>query len=356
MRLCLILAADRGSEYIVILNALNRLGIFENAVELLYKEIYSSLLYPIVSNSPAGTANSVDLGADTVQLDPTRRPSNVSGVLDSITAIVKYLDDRLPKEVSEALSAKLMTPLIAKLTANWLSHSLPVDVESMASYQSTLDRIENFSVMLDKIQWTGAAELKSWVGSGPRLWLTKRRIGALDRVRGVLSQSKLSTKQVERVEKQTVTQDDEVFATTGGDDDWNAGWDDDADEKGDDAGQRATEASEEKDEDAGDDWGWGDDGDGNDDDWGDDDKGPGAKNVASSPSKLSKTTSASTKKNHMPDAPVKEKEIILKETYTITDVPDAVLDIIVSQIRDAETLADPELVLRMSYQTKEADD
>lgn len=267
-------------------------------------------------------------------------------------ATLTFVNERLPTEVTKSLFSSLITTIIPPLISNWLSPAIPTTITEMHSFQLVIDNVRQFSDGLQKLGWDDPQELASWVTQIPRLWLARRRMGALDKVRIVVSQRSDETKRVERVEKQHVPRSDEIFQTSNENDEWDAGWGDEDESK--DIPGTETANDEEEDVSA---WGLDDDdsndkpskedspaGDENEEDdineswgWGDDDE---PENFESSNNNQSANSNAKKqdKQNDPTPSTTPQQEVILTESYTITMVPDAILEIVSDQIRDSETL------------------
>jgi centromere/kinetochore protein ZW10 len=182
--------------------------------------------------------------------------------------------------------------------------------------------------------------------------LTRRRVDSLDSVRKVLAASQGTTKQVERIEKEKISQNDGALLENAVNDDWDADWDDDKDESsvkvdasnpqeeeedvsawGLDDDETQEEPNPEaavstEDDDADDAWGWGDE---------DED----AQKADTEPSKLHNT--AATKQAEVKNTArsASPKEVTLKEVFTITDIPESVLRVVQQQITDSKDISQP---------------
>jgi len=224
----------------------------------------------------------------------------------------------------------------------------------MPDFEHTLDHVARFAQRLDTLGWSGTSPFKAWVDSAPRTWLSRRRETALGSVRHLLSVRLSVRKTVERVETQLVSKSDVMIGGDDGGEAWDDQWDgDDAASVKLTASKEEASASVEEDDDASA-WTMDDDQSGetdvmrersdkdpfsNDEDveaWGWDEEDPN--NKVASPKKSTvqapkSTTNGSSAENG--------RELTLRETYTVTAVPEAVLGIVSQVVSDAETLADP---------------
>ena len=292
---------------------------------------------------------------------------SIQSLLSDMDSVVDYLRTRLPPTVAIPLSEVLMPSLISTLIATWLSSSLPTDLEGMQSFDDTLASILQFAEALDNYEWPGGNDLVEWINRIPHVWLTKRRDISLDKVRKLVANGLGSIETVERVETQVISQSDNVFASNGGGDDWNAEWsdgegvdttesqslpgiaqmrekegneeeehvsawglNDDIDMQ---APQRVTSIEDDADADVdAEAWGWGDEPEGGD---------------SSKPTQSTKASPELPKSNGYSDPPQgTAREVTLKETYNITALPKELLLTITQLTYDGENLARPEFVLR----------
>ena len=279
--------------------------------------------------------------------------ASLQALFSDICSVVDFLRTRLPPVIVTPLSGLLMPNLISGVISTWLSSAVPIDLDGMQEFQETVDLVLQFGRDIRSYQWQGMDDLVTWAKGVPRVWLEKRRETSLDGVRKVLSKGFGTIKAVERVETQVLSQDDDVLAAGGGNDEWNAEWSDEeskdssrptAEHGGGDGEEEDVSAwgldDETHDQDtqkalkqihaANDDtdaWGWGDDVD------------------IEETSNSVPPALGSTRKHRLnghADAPAyTEREVTLKETYKITSLPSEILDIIVHVMSDAETLKKP---------------
>lgn len=224
----------------------------------------------------------------------------------------------------------------------------------MEQFQAVIANAKDFCASLKALGLTNLGDLREWTENAPRVWLAKCREAALDSIRTKLSQGLGAPTRVEKVEKQMVSQaeGEQLVAngTTASADDhgWDA-WDD-----GDQAvPEPAADSGADKPPDDGEDdgtdaWGWGDDEvsaeqpkeepkeepqasqlDEEDDPsaawgWGDE-----TNDVEAEP-----PTQSQPAKQLEPQT----RELILKETYSISSLPQPVLDLISAIVEDGAAL------------------
>jgi protein transport protein DSL1/ZW10 len=175
-------------------------------------------------------------------------------------------------------------------------------------------------------------------------------MASLDRVRTALALGRGPTRRVERIERQVVSKEDAVFAAEGEGNDWNFEWKEDDETSAqpsnmqpeeddvsawdfddDESDQHRTPgpvpaANEDQDDDSADAWDWNED----------------------SPEKTRDTTSTTSKtgpkrvaRNGTNGDVPQGREVTLKESYTITDIPDHILNIIGKDLQEATEVKDP---------------
>lgn len=330
----------------------------ESVNQSFQRGLLESIIHNVLKPLTSGESRDVIVAESGIVVgEPT--PSTVSDVLDRIARILGYLHARLPAPIAQPLSETILPRVSSKIINWWLTAAIPIDLGSLHDFEKTLDRVLGFCRTVENLGWHGHEELVSWVNQLPRLWLTKRRVDSLDQVRKILATSKGETKQVERIETEMVEQKEDVLLDTV-DDDWDAAWDNEEEEnpsKPDPEPKKpgpnpepAPASTEAEDEDVSA-WGLDDDthetseaqsGDDNDDvadawGWDDDEE---EKTQAATPSQPA--APAPSKQEPAPAKQSAPKEITLRESYTVTDVPDAIIALVERQITDAESLSKPE--------------
>lgn len=316
--------------------------------------LLEDIIRPILMLNHPGQSRGVLVDDNRVRVgEPSSSP--ISDVINRLLLVFRYLQDKLPIAMSASVAEVIVPKVTTMLCEHWLTPNIPINLEGIQNFESTLTQVTVFTKEIENLGWTGQEELVSWVNQFPRLWLTRRRVDALDQVRRILVQSKGITKEVQRVEKEVVTSTDDVLLDTGVTDDWDANWGNESDGQAEEA-VKATTATETKvndeDEDV-DAWGLGDEEEGenvkaeddeqDEDAWGweeevDEDVGTEKDKPASEPQPPIK------KEHEGPpvDKQSPSKEITLTEHYTITDMPDSVIALIQQQITDSASLATPE--------------
>ncbi|KAL2133111.1 hypothetical protein VTI74DRAFT_2913 [Chaetomium olivicolor] len=271
---------------------------------------------------------------------------SLQSLFADLESVFAFLNQRLPADLADTISATLLPETIHKVTNVWLDSAVPSTLQDMDRFQEVIAEAKDFCARLTALGFSNLGGLQEWTENAPRVWLSKCRAAALDSVRIKLSQGLGAPKQVEKVEKQMVSKSEgEQLVANGAvasSDDY--GWD-----AWDDGGNAAPEETingdehkpPEGDDDGTDAWGWGEEetaeehkeepqeGKPDDEDdpsaawgWGDDandeDQGPPKPQAA----------------REEPQT----RELVLRETYSITSMPQPVLDLIFSILEDGAAL------------------
>lgn len=333
--------------------ALERLGILTAVNEKFQQDLITVIVNPILQPHRDGTSHAVSVMDTGIHVESESSQADVAETIDRITRVLDYLRQSLSPTISKSLSQTFIPIVASKTISGWLSTSIPTDLGGLDRFESTLDLVLELAKTIDSWDWSGHEELTGWVNQAARLWLARRRVDSLDRVRRVLAASTGSTKQVERVEKETVTEDNQSLLENATSDDWDAEWEEDKDEPATVTNDAHPEEDEEDvsawglDDDAQDDTkpqaaappnNDDDDDDADDDAWGWGDEEEDAKDEKEPP----KTAQSSKPVNEKSTAqPITEKEVVLREVYTVTDIPESVLKIVKQQITDSRDISQP---------------
>lgn len=322
----------------VILLAMKHIGTLEKATESLASSIDRSLMQPLLSLK---SVPSVVAEKDTFCVMSTKGLQSVSNesLLEMLRQAIKFLYTHLPDLAIEQVGQLLMPNVVSTLIGTRLSVGIPTELSKAPTLQSTQDAVSAFADDLKFFRWPGYKELQLWVGQLPMIWLGKRKMASLNALRKALSTTRGPTREVERVERQAIAKQD-VDALNGMVEEWDARWDEDAkvkpshadeeasgwgfDDDEEQVGNKHAEHQEGETEDVADAWGWGDENDTDEE-----------KNTTSPKAQRKQPGNGA----HVD--PSTEQEITLVERYTITDIPDHVLEIIGKDLQDAEEIAKP---------------
>ncbi|EED15255.1 conserved hypothetical protein [Talaromyces stipitatus ATCC 10500] len=335
-----------------LITSLSRLGMLNSVTTSFQHGLLENIIQPILMPHSHGQSSGVSVESNGVRVGETSSSSSISEVIDRLLSVFRYLQEKLPESMSASVAETIMPKTSTMLSEYWLTPNIPLNLEGIADFENTLIHVSGFSKAIESLGWHGHEELTSWVNQFPRLWLTRRRVDSLDQVRRILVQSKGTTKEAERVEKEVVTNKDDVLLDTGVTDDWDANWSNESEEEAEQPAQAAV-ASEVKAEDDDDDvdaWGLGDKEDvikANEDEHDEDAWGWGDEGEEENGTELLKPISEQKHHQKQDEAPAMEKrpgakEIILTEHYTITDIPDSVIALVQQQVTDSSLLTTPE--------------
>lgn len=340
----------------------------DERMEQLWRHLDSAIVSPrMATNLPISGVTS---NGNVLQLQGTSEPS-VDALLSDLETVMKFLSLKIPSELIQSLCPFMMTDLIPKLIQQWLDPAVPSSLTNMANFQQAIRKTERFCSSLQESGFSGIQGLCDWVNKAPMIWLGKCRESALDTVRQSLTKGIGGSKSVEKVEKQmvSISEGKELAAKGAGAaaeandcaDDWGAAWDDENDLPSEER-RASADGGECVDTDGHDDgtgaWGWDEDetadapadearkGTGIDDEdegadawgWGDDeDTSPRAKEKKAQESRQK----VAARRRPSRETAEQMRELVLRETYHISSMPEPVLDLISSILEDGATLTQP---------------
>lgn len=341
-----------------LVTAMTKLQLLETALLSFCKDLEIHIVAPRLQVGADGTVGSLEIDDDEISVFGESSDLSAESLFSDLDSIIAFLRTSLPSSVVEPLAQRLMPRVIPRLISTWLASAVPEYLDGIEDFQDTMSLVQAFGNSLESNKWPGKRDLVEWTRSIPNVWLRKRQETSLNQIRKLLSHGVGKIETVERVETQVLSRHDEVFASNGGGDDWNAGWSDDEsgsptkthppstsnvaegedeedvsawgldDDKEDPTGQDDQEHSAAADGEA-DAWGWGDENEGEESK-----KGP-------QPSQPNRKT---TQSNGLAGAPEQaEREVTLKEKYNITSLPKEILEMITRIISDAEKLETSDL-------------
>lgn len=337
--------------------ALSRLSLLEKAISRLHKELNHLIIEPRFTVAADGAMCELSIDGDSIWTSGRTENPNALIIVQDVRRLIGFLTKRLPEEVSGRLLELILPSLMVQLI-NGLDSSLPTDLETLGSYEETISEISSLAEYMDsfKIVIPSDADLSDWIQGLPVKWMSRRREAALAAMRSAAYKNIKIKKSAEHVETQMVTRDDVMVMGMQQEDDWNADWAEDAEEPQETGEvQPKTSAAEEEEEDASawdvedntaetggekqrdpaskaeeaeedaEAWGWGDEAEGKE-------NAPGSPEHAKPKAKANGSA-----KPHPPS----EREITLRETFTITALPDSMLELISQVLSDSETLSSP---------------
>lgn len=344
----------------IIVQALTRLNLLDNFISRFNRDLDRIIISSRLAMGTDKVVTDFEISGDDIQLTGDVNDGSVKLALEDIHSIAEYLSTRLPPSIAVPLSLKLVPVIASRLINNLLLPAVPTSTSGVGEFQETLSYVLGLVEYLDELGWSGQDCLTDWVDKSADIWLAKQKEAAIARVQTQLPKRVHEKKTVERAETQVVSKGDALHA--GHDDqeeDWGAEWDEEGSTKHAKEVSPKAQAAEEEDMSA---WGEEDEevpvesqgesapqaekpaNDEDADDWGaewGDEEGPKpalpsrpTTNPAV-PRKVNGTSKLTTSK--------KEQEVTLRETYTVTAMPDSIIEIILQIIADVETLNSPEL-------------
>ena len=357
-----------GVDIDTVVAALSALGLLRGKIMILRKAFDNVILTPRLQVQPDGTRSSWTIHEDEIRISGTSSDLSTNTLISDMNIIIDYITTNLPPSIAVPLSEVLLPGLTARLVAGPLSSSVPADLDGISTFKETLSRVSGFAESLQAHGLQGGNNLMKWKNEAPQVWLKRRSEISLHSIRQLLVRGLGDPRIVERVETQVVTREDDIFVDTTNNEDWNAGWSDedgeakrhktaptarkpvngqDGADGEDEEGVSAWGLDENTDhnatghlsegpvaeEDEGGAWGWGDDNE--------EEKVPRSP-VTQSPKRSRQRINGA----NIAQAPAK-RQVTLKENYTITALPEQILEIIIQAVSDAEALLRTEYVKKL---------
>ena len=321
----------------------------DERMEQLWRNLDAAVISPRMRTGQGAVAF-VKVEGDVLELSGQSEAS-VESLLSDLDTATSFVARKLPEALLQPLGGFMMAELIPQLIQQWLNPAVPSSLTNTAEFQQMIRGAENLCNSLRQNGYTGFEELSEWVTKAPTVWLEKYRQTTLDSVRARLTNGVGELKQVEKVEKQMVSvSEGKELATTGAGasaetndwgEEWGAAWDDDNDQNTNE--HQPAEPEKDGEDDGADAWGWGEEetagqppeeapqrADAGEDDsaaawgWGDEHAEPASK----------------IKAPNKPESDPKgmARELVFKETYYISSMPEPVLELISSILDDGAAL------------------
>ncbi|KAF2733729.1 WD40 repeat-like protein [Polyplosphaeria fusca] len=339
-----------------VVEALTKLGKMETLLSLLSREFDDVILSPRLTIKEDRIVSAIQIDGDNIQSTGKISDMSVRATLEDIQVIGEYLSTRLPPAVAVPLSDKLLTILSSRLISNWLLPAVPLSTEGVLDFQDILSLVLGLCEFFDELEWTGQKRLSDWVDRSAQIWLSRRKEAAIAKVRSIMPRRVKDKKTVERVETQVISKGDAMLGNQEEqDEDWGADWGEeeeptkqnsqeeieeedmsawgaDDDEPPPEANPEPKTADTEHEDDQEEDWGA---------DWGDEEESKPT--TVSQPARQREENKSNGKPLALQKAP-KKQEVTLRETYTVTAIPDSIMEIIIQVVLDVATLNQPDLV------------
>ncbi|KAF4453039.1 Centromere/kinetochore protein zw10 like protein [Fusarium austroafricanum] len=328
----------------------------DERMEQLWRNVDAAIISPRM-DARNNTLPTIQADGDVLKL-LGEAPKSVEALLTDLETAFAFLAQKLPSDLLPPLGNFMMADVIPRLIGDWLEVAVPSSLKEMDTFQAMVKKAREFCESLTQHGYTGFTDLQQWVDNAPSIWLGKCRETTLDSVRSKLLSGIGQPKQVEKVEKQMVSlaEGKEITKTPGGaaanteaadwGADWGDAWEEDNEQTEDlsksaSKGPSSTKADEDDGADA---WGWDDEEttaeakdtkqasekDDEDDSaaawgWGDED-------TTQEPEQAPKT------KSKAPHAQDETRELVLRETYSVSSMPEPVLELIYAILEDGAAL------------------
>lgn len=342
-----------------VIAALEKLGLLDGFISRFCRDLDRVIISPRLVMGTDKVLSAFEINGDDIQLAGQINDGSIKIALEDIQSIAEYLSTRLPPSVTVPLSSKLVPVMATRLINNLLLPAVPTSTNGVPAFQETLSYVLGLVEYLDELGWSEQNRLTEWVDKSAEIWLAKQKEAAITKVQLVFSKRVKEKKSVERVETQVVTKGDALHA--GHDeqeDDWGAEWGDE--ESAPKTEESTAQMTEEEDMSA---WGEEDEEVPTDekhqsfaqadkptenedaDDWGadwDDENDKITPATTLTPAKEPATPKVNGKS--AASKPPKEQEVTLRETYTVTAMPDSIIELIMQVVADVDTVNTPELV------------
>lgn len=363
----------------------------DERMEQLWHNLDAAVVSPRMDATRSNTPG-IKVEGDVLELAGSADGS-AEALLSDLEQILTFVAHKLPADLLQPLANVMMGDIISKLIREWLNPAVPTGLKDLDKFQDLVSKMKTFCDTLQHGGYTGLEQIQDWASKAPTIWLEKSRETALDSVRINLTSGIGQSKRVEKIERQMVSiaEGNELSRTGAGavadtndwgeawgeawddekagdemdidqneshgkdndDDAANAwGWDDNDEANNKDATDEPKEKPGPKEDDGADAWGWGDNDDANDttnqteeakdaagapeeDDgadawgWGDD---------GDAPEPAANAVSAPAPKTKLSKAKEETRELIFKETYSISSMPEPVLELIFSILEDGAAL------------------
>lgn len=346
-----------------LVEALTRLELLDNFIARLSRDFDKIIVQPRLAIGPDQVVSALTICGNDIQAAGQVSDMSVQAALEDIQGVAEYLSTRMPPEVAVPLSEKLVPVIANRLISNWLLPAIPLSTRGIPEFQETLSLVLGLVEFFDELGWSGQQRLTEWVDTSAEKWLARQKEAAIAQVQRIFPRRVQEKKTVERVETQILTKGDAMLSgQEEHDEDWGADWgDEDAQQQ--DSGHKAeethAESAEEEDmsawgmeedesrepeketevpkaeaqaEEDAEDWGA---------EWGDEEE---PKQAASEPTPKSPPVSKANGQTAKSEKPSKDRHMTLRETYTVTAIPDSIIDLILQAVTDVGTLNTPDLV------------
>ena len=321
--------------------ALEKLGSQDGLLRILSRTFQRRICQAVLSRSSEAVTCSIDEVSHSLTLSPKHKRKDAENVLDCISQIFVFIHTHLPLKLSSAVGTILSEELVGILIRDWLTPSVPLSLSELRSSNIKV-AIGELADLMSSYRLPSHDVLRDWAEGLPRIWLEKRRTSALDAVRRALKARRGPNKEVVRVERQNIVNQDDSIALNDIDDSTASCGEDELEA----VATLTNRANEEEDEEDLSGWDFDEDAENNGGAVPSPNKANGNAEDKSDASRWGKTNADETglesrteRPNAVPsNSSTEHREVTLTETYTVTDIPDYLLEIVSSEVRDAEQM------------------
>lgn len=340
-----------------VVDALSKLQLLDDAVSRLGLDFDHIILAPRLDFGPDKVVSSFQISGDDIQKHGQVNDGSIKATLRDLQEIADYLSTRLPPCVAVPLSSKIVPVIASRLITNFLLPSVPLSTKDIPEFQETLSYVLGFVEYLDELEWSGQNQLTEWVDKSAEIWLAKQKEAAIAKVQALFPKKVTEKKVVERVETQVISKGDALHVENEQDDNWADDWDEDS-APSTHPKEAVTSGPEEEDMSA-----WGEEeeeiglktsGDDNakvetqveeSEDWGAEwGEEEDSKQAAQPSPAAQRAAQPKTNGRSEPPTTTSDREMTLRETYTVTAIPDTIMEIILQVVVDVKDLSSPSLV------------
>lgn len=305
-------------------NALDKLGVLNSKLEEFVENFEKAILSPLLEPDLKEEETCVTIQEDAIQVTKRQESNNAKDLTDNLNRVIKYLSTRLPSTFTIPLSQILIPSITFKLISPWLSNDVPSTLEGLPSFSETVAQVISFRDTIRSLGWQGEGDLTDWIENTPQVWLSKRKETSLDLVRRILLSGFAELKKVERVETERLAPGDGLLAANLSNHQNNTSSEDIKGSSG-DGPQAQSGDNEDEDVSA---WGL-------DEDVADENQ----ESVRDSTNMVEEDNAQPSQRSNL------DRELVLRETYTITGIPGSILDLIEQLVQDADNLVASRLVV-----------
>lgn len=339
-----------------LVDAMSILGLLETGTTRLHRDIDALIISPCFNKPQRSSHHQIHSTPTEIHVSVHQQRGSASDRIRDVYKLVAFIKSAFPLPLSSRLLHNILPSFICRLLSDWLDPSLPLRLDNLLLFKELMSQVEELSRYIANIQIEvpSDADLSIWLKKVPQAWLSRKKESSLLEVRSMCYSAAKSKKSVDRMETQVIHAGDTIFQgqskdsdASGNHEDWDSGWDDqqevqrieqDEDEDEDtsawdqqdlDLSTAKHSSIEDEDEEA-EAWGWGDD---------------DTVSLPQATIPASKVPPTKTAYGNVHQSGHATREITLRESYTVTGIPDGILDAIRRILTDANTLASPDFIL-----------